>query len=58
MRVIMQKYEIHRMAVLIEMMCECIDCGTDEMIDVLLRDNLITIPEAVKIRQVIEEMEG
>ena len=54
----MQKYEIHRMAVLIEMMCECIDCGTDEMIDVLLRDNLITIPEAVKIRQVIEEMEG
>ena len=57
MRVIMNKYKIHRMSVLVSLMCECIDCGTDEMIDVL-RDNLITIPEAVKIRQVIEEMEG
>lgn len=53
----MQNYKIHRMAVLISLMCECIDCGTDDLVGVL-RDNLITIPEAVKIRQVIEEMEG
>lgn len=54
-RVIMRKYKITRMAVLIELMSEIIDCGTDEILDIM-QEHFVSVRESIEIRAIINEM--
>ena len=48
----MKRYEINRMAVLVDLMAECIGCKTDEILDVI-QETLISDGETIEIREAI-----
>jgi len=52
----MKKYEINRMAVLIDVMAECLGSGTPEIV-ACLNGSLISEEEAENVRRVLDDME-